>query len=75
MPDYFKDTEALYRDGALSKVGLPDQNIEECRFALFGLLLNLSDNVTEVVPVGSSYKVARSTVTICHYVIICKNQK
>lgn len=37
---------ALYRDRALSEVGLPYQNVEKYGLALPGLLLSLSDDVT-----------------------------
>lgn len=50
-----KPSAALYRDGALSEVGLPDQNVEERSSALSGLLLNLSDDVTQLLLVLSSY--------------------
>lgn len=43
----FKDTTAAsYRDGALSEVGLPYQDIEKCSLALLGFPLSFSDDVT-----------------------------
>lgn len=42
----FKETTAaLYRDGALSEVGLPYQDIEKYSLALLGFPLSLSDDV------------------------------
>lgn len=38
-------TAALYGDRALSKVGLPYENVEKCSLALPGLLLSLFDDV------------------------------
>ena len=63
---------ALNRDRALSKVGLPNQNIEKCGPALRRLLLNLSDDVAQPVLVLTPYEVALTAITVCHFVIICK---
>lgn len=66
---------ALYRDRALSKVGLPDQNIEKYGLALPGLPLSLCDDVTQPVLVLTPYKVTLPAVTVRHYMIICKKER
>lgn len=69
-----KGSACLHRDGALSEIGLPNQNVEKYGLALLALLLSLLDDITQPVLVFAAYQVALTAVTVSHCVIICREK-